>query len=419
MQQERKKTKDKVIQFTCVGILFLYIYFMVFGFMIVNMALLALVILFFVNYKQSKEQLVTYWTTNKTVLLILLSTVGFQFVHGAITGDLSAKRFGFLGLLIVSAFVLSWVQELKLIAKIFLFCITLLLVAGSYNIYNYYVSAVEFDLSSGGHIDRMLIVNRPYLGFMLTIGILTALYLTRIYTKYKLYYGGLSLLFLVYLVFIGNRIQVVSLVVLVLLYLLCYAKIKGIKKIGGFAFICLVVFLLFNYTPILKKRFELDSLTTITQITERLEEKEPRVLIWKCAWSFTQEPSFQPFFGVGKVETLENKLRSCYDGISLQNPMRNYFIDAQFNTHNQFIEYYVLTGIIGGGLLLSLFCAVLVKVRRYFIPTALTFALFNFCFVENLFNRQLGVYLFGFVLTFVLMLYQQEKQRIQAIENDK
>ncbi|MBB1139439.1 O-antigen ligase family protein [Myroides sp. WP-1] len=400
--------KEKAITIIKHTLLATYVGFLVFNFKIINLALLALLLFFLVTFKENRAQLFANWKENRLIYGTLLAMIVFQWIHGVIFDDLSEKRFGFLAILFASSTVLLWIKDIRFILYCYLSCLLLLVVIGSYNLLQYYLTTDYFTINKGGHIDTLLVVARPYVGFMLNIGILISLYLSRRQNKYKLYFILLSLLFLTYLAFIGNRIQIVSLILVALLYGIFYMKTNWIKKAIGLFGFSMAIVLLFALTPTLKERFELNSLSTLDNLVSRLEQKEPRVLIWKCAFSFTHEDTFNPIQGLGKVKTLDDKLAQCYEDNTHGNPMRDYFLEALFNTHNQFIEYYVLTGVVGGGLLCLLFAFLLVKVKRFFIPIALTCSLFNFCFVENLFNRQLGVYLFGFVLTLIVLLYKQQ-----------
>ena len=395
-----------------IGNIFLvaYIVFLVFGFKIVNLALVGVLVFFLCTFKYNKAQVYHHLNGNKKIYVVLLALISFQLIHGAFFQDLHEKRFGLLPLLLGSAIILLWVEDMLKILYIYLICLVLLVFKGGYNILTYYLTTDYFTINSGGHIDTMLVVARPYLGFMLNIGILISLYLSQVQKKYKVCYLFLIVFFFTYLVFIGNRIQVVSLFLLTLLYFVFYMKANGWKKMLGLLIVGISVFVLFTYTSTLKERFEMDSFTSLDHLASRLEKKEPRVLIWKCAWSFTQESSFHPLYGLGKVEIIDRQLADCYEDKTKDNPMRDYFLEALFNTHNQFLEYYVLTGIGGISLLLLLFGVLAVKVKRYFIPMAMLLSLFNFCFVENLFNRQLGVYLFGFVLTLILFIYNENKK---------
>ncbi|WP_158962013.1 O-antigen ligase family protein [Myroides fluvii] len=402
--------KEKIRMAIGNTLLFTYIAFLVFGFKIVNLALVGVLVFFLSTFKYNKAQVSHHLNENKKIYIVLLALISFQFIHGMFFQDLHEKRFGLLPLLFGSAIVLLWVADIRKILYIYLTCLVLLVGKGGYNILTYYLTTDYFTINSGGHIDAMLVVARPYLGFMLNIGILLCIYLYQIQKKYRVYYLFLSVFFFAYLVFIGNRMQVVSLLLLALLYFVFYMKANGSKKILSLLVLGISVFLLFTYTSTLKERFEMDSFTSLDHLFSRLEKKEPRVLIWKCAWSFTQESSFQPLYGLGKVETIDRQLAACYEDKTKDNPMRGYFLDALFNTHNQFLEYYVLTGIGGISLLLLFFGLLVAKVKRYFIPMALLLSLFNFCLVENLFNRQLGVYLFGFVLTLILFIYSENKK---------
>ena len=78
-------------------------------------------------------------------------------------------------------------------------------------------------------------------------------------------------------------------------------------------------------------------------------------------------------------------------------------MSARFNTHNQFIDFYLSSGIISllifAGTLLFLF----LRGRKNFFVTVLLLVLVSYCFVENIFHRQLGAYFAGFIMICLLL----------------
>lgn len=382
----------------------LFISFLLFSFKIVNIALILLLIASFLDINQGWEDLKNYYKANKVIISIVLILVLYQFGRAIFSDDFSDKRIGFLGLLFVSFFALFKVVDFKKIFNIVILVVFSLVILGSYNIYQYYITSEEFNMSVGGHIDPMLIAARPYLGYMLNIAIILSFYIfSKIKSKDRYLYLGLALLFICYMIFIAIRIQLVSLACIGVVYFVFYNRMKLLYKVGLIIVLGLLSITLLFISPTLKDRFEVSTLMS-TNVIDRLAEKEPRIVIWRCSKGISEEASFNPLFGVGKKEIIDTKLLRCYEEKTINNPMRQYFLDAQFGTHNLFIEFYLLSGIIGLVLLLSLFLYLSVKVRRNFFAFALVVILFNFCFVENLLDGQLGAYLLGFTLFLALFL---------------
>ncbi|MFM9401186.1 O-antigen ligase family protein [Myroides odoratimimus] len=382
----------------------LFVLFLFFDFRIVNIALVLLLITSFLNVKEGWNDFKNYYQENKSIVFILFTLVMYQLIRAFIGDDLGDKRIGFLGLLLVSFFGLFNIKDIKMLFSAIILILFFLVVGGGVNIYKYFIGSDEFNMSTGGHIDPMLIVARPYLGFMLNIGIILSLYMfSKIKSRVRYLYLGSALLFVCYMMFIAIRIQLVSLACIGVIYFIFYNKIKVLYKLGLLILLLFFSIGIISVSPTLRNRFEVDTLIG-TNVIDKLAEKEPRIVIWRCASSIVKEEGFSPIVGIGNIGIIDNKLAQCYDDSTHDNKMRQYFLDALFNTHNQFIEYYLLSGAIGVLLLFSLFFRTAVIVRKNFFSIGLLVCLFNFCFVENLLDRQLGAYLFGFTLFLIVSI---------------
>lgn len=383
---------------------FIFIFFLLFDFKIVNIGLILLLVTSFLNVKEGWKELKNYSIENRNIVILLFILVFYQLIRAFFGDDLGDKRIGLLGLLIASFFGLFWVKNIKKFFCSILFILILLVGVGLVNIYQYFLKSDEFNMTGGGHIDSILIVARPYLGFMLNIGIILSLYMfSKIKNKTRYVYVGIALLFIIYMIFIAIRIQLVSLACIGVIYFIFYNKIRFAYKLGLLTLlICLCIGLIL-VTPTLKSRFEVETLVG-ANVIDKLAEKEPRIVIWRCSNIIAKEEGFNPIVGVGNIDIIDNKLAQCYDDTTHDNKMRQYFLDALFNTHNQFIEYYLLSGVIGVLLLFGLFVRTALVVRKNFFAIGLLFCLFNFCFVENLLDRQLGAYLFGFTLYLIVSI---------------
>lgn len=394
---------SKVQKFIYPFSVILFISFLLFGFKIVNIALILLIVASFLNINEGWEDLKSYYKANSVIICFIIILILYQFGRASFSDDLSDKRIGFLGLLFVSFFVLFRIRDFNKLFNVVILVVSCLVVSGSYNIYQYYITSEEFNMSVGGHINPMLIVARPYLGYILNIAIILSFYMfSKIKSKVIYIYLGLALLYICYMMFIAIRIQLVSLACIGVIYFVFYNKMKLLYKIGLIVILGLSSITLLFISPTLKDRFEISTLMS-ANVIDGLAEKEPRIVIWRCSKGISEEASFNPLFGVGKKEIINTKLLRCYEEKTINNPMRQYFLDAQFGTHNLFIEFYLLSGIIGLVLLLGLFLYLGVKVRGNFFAFAMVVVLFNFCLVENLLDGQLGAYLFGFTLFLIVL----------------
>ncbi|WP_010250444.1 O-antigen ligase family protein [Myroides injenensis] len=382
-----------------------YIFFVTFGLSIVNIALAIILGLCLIDFKVSKDVLIDDLKRNKLVYLLIFFSAVYQILIAALTNDLGDRRIGYLVLQVLSIVVLFRIANLKFLLNTYLLALTCLVVLGCFNMYQYYISTDVFNMNGGGHINKILVVARPYLGFILNIGILCSLFLFKhTSAKFRYIYAVLPILYIIYMIIISIRIQLLSLFFIAIIYFLFYYRLTILKKIAAIGLILMGFIGLMTLSSNLQERFAIASLKE-KNVIEALSHKEPRVTIWGCTFNIINQYDFNPVFGIGNMQKLENKLVDCYDLKTINNPMRDYFLHDRFNTHNQFLEYYVLSGVLGLLLLVGIFSSLFYKVRRYFIPVGMLLVTFNFFLVENLFDRQIGTYYFTFTLLLILRIY--------------
>ncbi len=137
---------------------------------------------------------------------------------------------------------------------------------------------------------------------------------------------------------------------------------------------------------------------------------ELRAVVWQCAQNIAQQEGFL-LTGMG-FDVTKDKLVSCYE-TQIDNPKKKErFVSERFNTHNQFLDFYLSAGFIALLIFLFFIGISFISNRKQFLPTAMLAILLMYCMVENLFHRQIGAYYVGFILI-VLMT------RIDAEENNK
>lgn len=129
-----------------------------------------------------------------------------------------------------------------------------------------------------------------------------------------------------------------------------------------------------------------------------IEKGEPRIVIWKCAKAIVDEKEFNYFTGTFSSEKVDKKLIDCYNSKEvLSGPYwwigkNNY----EYNTHNQYLWFFVSYGLIGLTLFLGIFGVQFWNFIKNKNGYSFFFILiFSFqSLFENLLSRQLGIYLF-------------------------
>jgi len=129
-----------------------------------------------------------------------------------------------------------------------------------------------------------------------------------------------------------------------------------------------------------------------------IEKGEPRIVIWKCAKGIVDEKEFNYFAGTFSSEQVDKKLIDCYNSKEvLTGPYwwigkKNF----RYNTHNQYIWYFVTYGLLGLTLFLGIFGVQLWNyLKNKNVYSIFFIFIFSFqSFFENLLSRQLGIYLF-------------------------
>ncbi|WP_181777988.1 O-antigen ligase family protein [Weeksella virosa] len=280
----------------------------------------------------------------------------------------------------------------------FIFSLIGIIVFGTYNQVSYFLTSDNYNMATGSRVNDILILERPYLGFLCVIGILLSFHLYQ-KTKTK-FYLFTTALFVIYPFVISARMSILSLILILIIYLFFNNKIsfrtKAITTVGSAA----IIILLFVLNPTLKSRLKVDSIN-VNDI-ETVKNADPRVIIWSCSYSIFTSDAYNLWIGINSKQKLEDQLVDCYKQDKTNLDRRDYFVSEKFNTHNQFIDLLLLNGFVG----LILFLIMLYYVLKTSENTAiyLSLALLFFMFVENILARQMGIYLFALVIVFVFVL---------------
>jgi len=133
---------------------------------------------------------------------------------------------------------------------------------------------------------------------------------------------------------------------------------------------------------------------SIEKTIEKTKQFEPRVIIFGCAKEIMNQPDFSILFGSDTYSNIQNSLVSCYGNTIEDYSRRSFFLEKRFNTHSQFIDLYLIGGLIA----LIIFFAFLIKSillgYKNFSALAMVVSFIMVLTIENLFHRQFGCFIF-------------------------
>lgn len=329
------------------------------------------------------------------VLVVFLSFKSIFF--GTIGYDLKVYK----GLLLI--FLLSIVlQRIKYTDKlktVILCSITLVVLSSIFLILLYYFKNKDLPFSNTAEANELLLLERPYIGFIAVLGIFLAIEKAILNPPFKIIWFINAIILFIFIILISARISLITLFLLTIVYLLFYLKVSKLKK--AIILISLVMgfgVLVFTNKNI-SERFFIKS--NISESLKTASDYEPRIVIWDCAYQMTKENSFNFFIGFDSYSIIEKNFTDCYSSKIDNESKRQYFLSEKFNSHNQFIDFYLIGGIITFLIFAAFFIKLLFEVKSDFYKVAIVVSFLLFFIVENIFYRQFGCYLFGL---FILIL---------------
>ena len=310
------------------------------------------------------------------------------------------------------------IPDFKKLNKAIIFSVLIIILISLYNILILIFETGTFEFGDSSNPIHTLLIDRLYLGFLCLLSIIVSSQsITKKASPYYKYYWANIILNVFFVFLIVSRIAIIILIILTLVKIF-YGRINKRNAIIGLSLIVLVSVLAFSLNDNIKKRF-LFSYEDNEELT--LKEKillwEPRTKIWDCAYIIAEkESSF--FSGLGFKETNE-QLVECYQWNIENEGRKEWFLLQKYNTHNQFIDFYLSTGIFSVMLFLALFISLAIKNRNSYFLTSFLIAIFFFGFIENFFHRQVGAYYFGVVFLYLLFANNLSQNQIEISKISK
>lgn len=287
-----------------------------------------------------------------------------------------------------------------------------------FSVYNFVLitdATGSFALGDSPQVIESLLIDRLYLGLLSTFSILISFQaIKKKYHPNNNYYLANIFVNAIFIILIASKIAVISLFVLLLVkQFYGQRKIwKAAIAIGAIAALIGLFFIIKNEKIIHLKQAE--NQQNPPAFIENSMTYELRAVVWNCAQNIINDEGFS-LTGIG-FDATKDKLVSCYE-TQISNPKKKEkFVLERYNTHNQFLDFYISAGFIALLLFLTFIVFSFILSRKQFFPTAMLAMLVMYCFVENLFHRQIGAYYVGFILI-VLMTSAKpaENNRIKKI----
>jgi O-antigen ligase len=273
-----------------------------------------------------------------------------------------------------------------------------------FSVYNFVLitdATGSFAIGDSPQVLESLLIDRLYLGLLSTFSILISFQsIQKKYHPNNNYYLANIFVNALFIILMASKIAVISLFVLLLIKQF-YGKRKLLKIIIAVGSLAMVVglFLFLKYE---------NSFHTINEeknskkpaFIENTMTYELRAFVWECAANIISDEGFS-FTGIG-FDGTKDKLVSCYENQILDPEKKDRFVANRYNTHNQFLDFYLSAGFVALILFMFFITVNFLAVRKRFFPTAMLAILVMYCLVENVFHRQIGAYYAGFILIVLL-----------------
>ncbi|URC13699.1 O-antigen ligase [Flavobacterium sp. B183] len=369
-----------------------------------NIILVILSVYTIINCIKNRALVLNFTFSARTILLVLLGFLTVKSVFfGTIVYDFKIYK-GFF-LLFWLAIVLKKVTNLNSLKGVLLWGINAVIVCSVFLVGLFFLKHHSLPFSNTAEVNDLLLLERPYIGFIAVLGFLLAIEKVFLSIQYKYVWIINAALLFLFIILISARISIITLLLVTIIYLFFYVKISFLKKvIFLISFIVFFGFIVVTNKNISERFFIKSNLEESLKVAS---DYEPRIVIWNCAFSMTQKSDFNSFIGFDGYSTVSDNFLDCYSNTIENVSKKEYFLSEKFNSHNQFIDFYLIGGLIGLALFVAFFIKLFLEVRENFFQTAIVASFLLFFCVENIFYRQFGCYLVGI---FILSLCYTKKE---------
>ena len=287
-----------------------------------------------------------------------------------------------------------------------------------FSVYNFVLitdATGRFALGDSPQVVESLLIDRLYLGMLSVFSILISLQgIKKTFHPNNNYYLANILINLAFIVLIASKIALVALFV-ILLVRQFYGK-RNIWKFGvaGLAIVGIAILFFVVREQKNDHLYQTEKYRNIPGFLENSMTYDLRAVVWQCAAKIAGEEGFT-LGGIGFVTT-ERRLVECYATDISNLKKREKFIAEEYNTHNQFLDFYLGAGFIALLLFVLFLVSGFFSTRHFFFSIAMLLVLVVYSLVEDLFHRQIGAYYVGFILI-SLMAGSQRNTKIETSDS--
>ena len=379
--------------------------FMTYAKAFVNVTMICLLGILILGFKKDKIIGLLNQRYVKIFFVFLIFVFLFSLFNQSFFNDLSETRKIAQTLLLLILF--SQVKNKEVLIYSFIAGTFISIFITDINIINYYLNSFEF-LISGGAVKDLFITQRLYLGFFIVISMILLLerYGKTSNRKVKYIYLLLFVFFVISLFLIASR-SAIAIAFLTLTTSIIY-NIKNKYRIGFLLTMSIVFLAIIFNSKTLSKRFLYSDDSIRPSFIEKIKTHEPRYDIWKFSTQIFKEE--KPYvFGIGTFRTQE-LLVSKYQLMPIEK-RKNWFMERNFNTHNQYLDIVISFGLIGLFVFLFLLKEIIVLCYKNIYSANLILSLVLFLLIENVFHRQLGSFIFALTLAIAVFIINSENEK--------
>ena len=251
-----------------------------------------------------------------------------------------------------------------------------------------------FNFTKGPLINETLPVQRLYLGLLCTFSLIFVF--ERLLKNQKKHNLFLAVFFVFFVFLIAGRIAIVSVLFIIIYYVFTFLK-SYMRYVAVLLILLLTSVVVLTNNNLSQRIFHSDD-NFRTSYFEKIEMHEPRFLIWKYSFEILKQTNL--ITGNGYSKTTE-KLVNKYNNIP-QQKKKNWFINKEFNTHNQYLDILISQGILAGFLFLIFLLKAFKLAKESHTKLLLLISMLIYMTVYNNFHRLIGVYLFALILIVIL-----------------
>jgi len=335
----------------------------------------------------------------KTPMLLFLAFFAFLVLNSLFFGRIEEDFYVLKKILIAVGLVVLYipVADFEKIDKAIIFSS---LAAMLFSIVNVFllndISSFEFK----NPID-ILLIDRLYLGLLSVLSILVSYKALKPgFHPNNQFYVANIFFNIVFIFLMGSRVAIVILLAILLLRQFYGPKKKLRLLIAAGAIIIASVVTFASSNNFVKKYMLETEITGDARFDEKPLHWDFRTLVWDCGCDLVAA-EWNNLLGSGFKST-NLKLADCYNQRIEDEKTKAWLESQNLNTHNQFIDFYLSSGLVGIVFFVGIILFLFKQHRNQFFPVASLLTIVLFGLTENFLYRQIGAYFFGFILIILL-----------------